>query len=291
MRLAQQGTPGLDPSAGSIIHFYHFRRWRESGIAYELRDCKYNEVNRTLLSTAYGTRKEYKDRCVSILPLPPLHRPCTAPLALHPPPLPQPSLVPASTTPDFACKKYNDKSASPAPSLTLSLQGSLFSVPFDQAYPQLHSADAAFVTITACYPPPCCCSSSFLPSYWPEHPHGLCCRLGNDKGCSVSAWGFWGDILNSPYHSFGTACKERSFFKISNKQFAHTSVGVAEYNVVVCPTLPATVCLTCVSILHKHHVCCSAGERLKVGMQGWTISGKMRLALSSSQASKQYDPS
>ncbi|KAL3140672.1 Dynein assembly factor 3, axonemal, variant 2 [Trebouxia sp. C0010 RCD-2024] len=117
MRLAQQGTPGLDPSAGSIIHFYHFRRWRESGIAYELRDCKYNEVNRTLLSTAYGTRKEYKD------------------------------------------------------------------------------------------------------------------RLGNDKGCSVSAWGYWGDTLNSPFHSFGTACHERSFFKISNKQFVHTSAAVAEYNV------------------------------------------------------------
>lgn len=66
MRLAQQGTPGLDPSAGSIIHFYHFRRWRESGIAYELRDCKYSEVNRTLLSTAYGSRKEYKDRLAFI---------------------------------------------------------------------------------------------------------------------------------------------------------------------------------------------------------------------------------
>lgn len=62
MRLAEQGMPGLDPTAGSIIHFYHFRRWRESGVAYELRDCKYNEVNRSMLSTAYGTRKEYKDR-------------------------------------------------------------------------------------------------------------------------------------------------------------------------------------------------------------------------------------
>ena len=67
MRLAQQGTPGLDPSAGSIVHFYHFRRWRESGTAYELRDCRYNEVNRTLLSTAYGSRKEYKDRSVTDL--------------------------------------------------------------------------------------------------------------------------------------------------------------------------------------------------------------------------------
>jgi len=62
MRLAQQGTPGLDPSAGSIIHFYHFRRWRECGVAYELRDCKYSQANPTLLSTAFGTCKEYKDR-------------------------------------------------------------------------------------------------------------------------------------------------------------------------------------------------------------------------------------
>ncbi|DBB17927.1 TPA: Dynein assembly factor 3, axonemal [Trebouxia sp. C0006] len=117
MRLAQQGTPGLDPSAGSIIHFYHFRRWRECGVAYELRDCKYSQANPTLLSTAFGTCKEYKD------------------------------------------------------------------------------------------------------------------RLGNDKGRSVSAWGFWGDILNSPYHSFGTSCSEPSFLKISNKQFVHTAVSVAEYNV------------------------------------------------------------
>lgn len=88
-----------------------------------------------------------------------------------------------------------------------------------------------------------------------QNLHGLLCRLGNDKGRSVSAWGFWGDILNSPFHSFGTASKERSFFKISNKQFTHTSIAVAEYNVMVCPTLPARACLTCLSLLHKHHVC------------------------------------
>ena len=116
MRLAQQGTPGLDPSAGSIIHFHHFRRWRESGIAYELRDCKYNEVNRTLLSTAYGTRKEYKDRCASLppsTPPPPLHCPCTALLAASPclGPPPQP-LHPAYG----ARKQYKDRSASLSPS-------------------------------------------------------------------------------------------------------------------------------------------------------------------------------
>ncbi len=70
-------------------------------------------------------------------------------------------------------------------------------------------------------------------------------RLGNDKGRSVSAWGFWGDILNSPYHSFSTACKERSFFKISNKQFSHTAVNVAEYNVTVC-----CPCLAAAPVVH-----------------------------------------
>lgn len=60
------------------------------------------------------------------------------------------------------------------------------------------------------------------------------CRLGNDQGRSVSAWGYWGDILNSPYHSFGTACEEESLFKISNKQHTHTAVDVAQYNVRVC---------------------------------------------------------
>lgn len=88
-----------------------------------------------------------------------------------------------------------------------------------------------------------------------QNLHGVMYRLGNDKGRSVSAWGFWGDILNSPFHSFGTACKERSFFKISNKQFTHTSVGVAEYNVMVRRAFVHQASLTRMSILHKHHVC------------------------------------
>ena len=61
----------------------------------------------------------------------------------------------------------------------------------------------------------------------------LKCRLGHDKGRSVSAWGYWGDILNSPFHSFGTSCSEPSLYQISNKQFVHTAVSVAEYNVTV----------------------------------------------------------
>ena len=62
MRLLSHGTPNLDPSFGSIIHFYHFRHWRMHGLAYELRDSSYTHPNTTLLSTAVGRTKEFKDR-------------------------------------------------------------------------------------------------------------------------------------------------------------------------------------------------------------------------------------
>ena len=52
-------------------------------------------------------------------------------------------------------------------------------------------------------------------------------------GRSVSAWGYWGDILNSPYHCFGTVSEEPSFFAITNRQFTRTAVDVAEHNVLV----------------------------------------------------------
>lgn len=58
-------------------------------------------------------------------------------------------------------------------------------------------------------------------------------RNGKDVGRSVSAWGYWGDILNSPYHCFGTVSEDPSLFKISNKQFGRTAVDVAEHNVLV----------------------------------------------------------
>lgn len=62
MRLQSRGTPGMDPANGSIIHFYHFRYWRLHGIAHELRDSAYTHPNCSLLSTAYGRTKEFKDR-------------------------------------------------------------------------------------------------------------------------------------------------------------------------------------------------------------------------------------
>lgn len=36
------------------------------GIAYELRDAQYNHPNRSLLSTAVGRTREFKDRCVTV---------------------------------------------------------------------------------------------------------------------------------------------------------------------------------------------------------------------------------
>lgn len=67
MRLIQLGTPGIpqtekEGEKKSIIHFYHFRHWRSHGVALELRDCVYNQANRSLLSTARGRTKEFKDR-------------------------------------------------------------------------------------------------------------------------------------------------------------------------------------------------------------------------------------
>jgi hypothetical protein len=68
MRLAQQGSrPAEAPLGhlghlGHIIHWQHFREWRLHGVAHELRDCVYNQPNRSLLSTAVGRTKEFKDR-------------------------------------------------------------------------------------------------------------------------------------------------------------------------------------------------------------------------------------
>nr|F5A894.1 RecName: Full=Dynein axonemal assembly factor 3 homolog; AltName: Full=Dynein assembly blocked protein 1; AltName: Full=Paralyzed flagella protein 22 [Chlamydomonas reinhardtii]AEC04845.1 axonemal dynein assembly protein PF22 [Chlamydomonas reinhardtii] len=56
-------------------------------------------------------------------------------------------------------------------------------------------------------------------------------RTGRDVGRSVSAWGFWADVLNSPYHAFGTACEQPEFYRITNKQFVRTAVDVAEHNI------------------------------------------------------------
>jgi hypothetical protein len=63
MRLVTMGQPGQALSEQrSIIHFYHFRHWRLHGVAYELRDSLYDQPNFTMVTTALGRTKEFKDR-------------------------------------------------------------------------------------------------------------------------------------------------------------------------------------------------------------------------------------
>jgi dynein assembly factor 3 len=62
MRLSERGNPGRDPKEGSIINPHQFRAWRRTGLAFQVRDATYTEPNRTLLSTARGRTKEFKDR-------------------------------------------------------------------------------------------------------------------------------------------------------------------------------------------------------------------------------------
>lgn len=58
-------------------------------------------------------------------------------------------------------------------------------------------------------------------------------RTMRDVGRSVSAWGFWGDLVNPPYLCFGLACPEEpSLFSSSNKQFTRTAIDVAEHNLM-----------------------------------------------------------
>lgn len=38
------------------------RHWRLSGVAYELRQSSYAATNTSMLATAYGRTREYKDR-------------------------------------------------------------------------------------------------------------------------------------------------------------------------------------------------------------------------------------
>jgi hypothetical protein len=64
-------------------------------------------------------------------------------------------------------------------------------------------------------------------------PPNLNRRQLRDVGRSVSAFGFWADILNGPYHAFGTVADDARLFKVTNKQFVHTAVDVAERNLLV----------------------------------------------------------
>lgn len=54
------------------------------------------------------------------------------------------------------------------------------------------------------------------------------------KGTTVQVRGFWGDIINSPYHAFCTTTNPEDrarLFKISGSQYRHTETDIAEFNV------------------------------------------------------------
>lgn len=47
-----------------IVHFYHYKEWRLTGLAYEQRFSKYSQPNRTLSSYASGRKKEDRTSCL-----------------------------------------------------------------------------------------------------------------------------------------------------------------------------------------------------------------------------------
>ncbi len=58
----------------------------------------------------------------------------------------------------------------------------------------------------------------------------------------MAAWGFWGDILNSPYVNFGVTCEDKSMLAVSNKQFSRHAVDVGEHNLAVSQQATAALC-------------------------------------------------
>jgi len=55
-----------------------------------------------------------------------------------------------------------------------------------------------------------------------------------EKGTTIQVRGFWGDIINSPYHTFCTTTNPEDWprlFKIGGSQYRHTETDVAEFNV------------------------------------------------------------
>eukprot|EP00913_Durusdinium_trenchii_P012161 g11422.t1 len=61
------------------------------------------------------------------------------------------------------------------------------------------------------------------------------------KGSSVQVRGYWGDIINSPYHAFCTRTDpevRHRLFKINSQQYRHTETDIAEYNLTASGKLP-----------------------------------------------------
>jgi hypothetical protein len=49
----------------------------------------------------------------------------------------------------------------------------------------------------------------------------------------VAATGYWANIVDPPYTSFGISTNDPALLKQTNKQFSHSSVDVAEHNLLV----------------------------------------------------------
>eukprot|EP00435_Cladocopium_sp_Y103_P023970 s3634_g5.t2 len=57
--------------------------------------------------------------------------------------------------------------------------------------------------------------------------------MDRSKGNTVQVRGYWGDIVNSPYHAFCTRTDpevRHRLFKINSQQYRHTETDIAEYN-------------------------------------------------------------
>lgn len=57
--------------------------------------------------------------------------------------------------------------------------------------------------------------------------------MDRSRGTPVQVRGFWGDIINSPYHAFSTTTdpEDKSrLFKTSGSQYRHTETDIAEFN-------------------------------------------------------------
>lgn len=57
--------------------------------------------------------------------------------------------------------------------------------------------------------------------------------MDRSKGNTVQVRGYWGDIVNSPYHGFCTRTDpevRHRLFKINSQQYRHTETDIAEYN-------------------------------------------------------------
>ncbi|KAK2952207.1 putative Dynein axonemal assembly factor 3 [Blattamonas nauphoetae] len=54
---------------------------------------------------------------------------------------------------------------------------------------------------------------------------------GSVKGTKVNSRGYWGDIVNGPYFSFGLECKDQSLFKTADNKHVHSSGQVSMQHV------------------------------------------------------------